>query len=72
MAHVEGDTLVADAPDAREVLDAIGPARRVQGDVFQGRPRKNVPEKEKPTPAQKRARAGNVRKAQKARRKKAA
>ncbi len=67
-AHVEGDTLVADTPEAGKVLDVIGPARHVKGDVFQGHPRKNVPEWAKPTPAQQRARSENIRKAQQARR----
>jgi hypothetical protein len=69
MAHIEGDTLVADTPDAQEVLDEIGPARHLKGDIFQGHPRKNVPEREKPTPAQQRAQMENIHKAQKAQRK---
>ena len=67
MAHVDGNTLVADSPDAKKILDVIGPARHVEGDVFQGHPRKNVPERAKPTPAQQRARMENIRKAQEAR-----
>ena len=39
----------------------------VRGDLFEARPRRNVPEKDKPTPAQRRARAANVKKAQAAR-----
>jgi hypothetical protein len=69
MAHKEGDSLVADTPDAKKVLTVIGPAKHVKGDIFQGHPRKNVPEREKPTPAQRRARTENIRKAQEARRK---
>jgi hypothetical protein len=68
MAHIEGDTLVADSPDAEEVLEQIGPAKHVKGDIFEGHPRKNVPETGKPTPAQRRARMENIRKAQNARR----
>lgn len=67
MAHIEGNTLVADHADARKVLKVIGPAKHIKGDVFQGHPRKNVPESEKPTLAQRRARAANIRKAQAAR-----
>jgi hypothetical protein len=66
MAHIEGDTLVADASDAQEILDKIGPVKHLKGDIFQGHPRRNVPEKEKPTPAQRRAQMENIRKAQKA------
>ncbi len=43
--------------------------RRQKGDIFGAKSRRNVPEKEKPTPAQKRARKENIKKAQKARRK---
>lgn len=64
MAHVEGNILVADDPDAKKILDMIGPAKHLKGDLFKGHPRPNVPEKEKPTLAQKRARMENIRKAQ--------
>jgi hypothetical protein len=67
MAHIEGKTLVGDHSDARKVLEVIGPAKHIKGDVFQGHPRRNVPESEKPTPAQRRARSANIRKAQAAR-----
>jgi len=39
----------------------------VVGDVFEAKPRRNVPELEKPTPAQRRTRAANIKKAQAAR-----
>lgn len=67
MAHPARGRLVADAPAAQKVLDKIGPAKHVKGDVFQGHPRRNVPESEKPTPAQRRAQLKNIRKAQEAR-----
>jgi hypothetical protein len=67
-AHLESGRLVADSAAARKVLNVIGPAKKVKGDIFDGHPRKNVPEKEKPTPAQRRARITNIRKAQQARR----
>lgn len=67
MAHLARGRLVADAPAAQNVLDQIGPAKHVKGDVFQGHPRRNVPESEKPTPAQRRAQLKNIRRAQKAR-----
>ena len=66
-AHAEKGHLVADDPKVADILDRLrGPIRRVKGDVFSARPRRNVPEAEKPTPAQKRARRRNIRKAQKA------
>jgi len=68
MAHQDGDTLVADHDDAREVLDQLrSKPEHVKGDLFKARPRPNVPEEDKPTPAQKRARRVNIRKAQQAR-----
>jgi hypothetical protein len=67
-AHVTNGVLVADTPGAREVLKDIGPARLVSGSLFRGHPRRNAPERAKPTPAQRRARAQNIRKAQAARR----
>jgi hypothetical protein len=69
MAHLVGDTLVADTPDAQKVLGEIGQAKHMKGDIFQRHSRRNVPEREKPTPAQRRARMENIRKAQKARQK---
>jgi hypothetical protein len=68
-AHVEGDRLVPDTAEAREVLKSLG-ARpiHVSGDRFKAAPRPNVPEKKKPTPAQKRAWSANIKKAQAARR----
>ena len=41
--------------------------RRVRGDIFESKPRRNVPEKDKPTQAQKKARKANIQKAQQAR-----
>lgn len=64
MAHVHNGKLIADEPDAQEILEVIGPVKHVKGDIFKGHPRKNVPEKEKPTLAQKRAQRENRRKAQ--------
>lgn len=67
-AHIEDGKLVADTAEAREILKDYGPVQHVEEDVFKGHPRENVPEKEKPTPAQQRARTENIRKAQEARR----
>jgi hypothetical protein len=67
-AHVEGERLVPDTKEAREVLKTLGSKpTRVSGDRFKAAPRANVPEKKKPTPAQKRARLTNIKKAQAAR-----
>jgi hypothetical protein len=67
-AHVEDGTLVPHTEEVREVLETLGsePAH-VTGDVFEAKPRRNVPEREKPTPAQRRARRANIKKAQAAR-----
>lgn len=68
-AHLEGDRLVPDTRDARQVLSALGAEPvHVRGDRFRARPRPNVPESEKPTAAQQRARRRNITKAQAARR----
>jgi hypothetical protein len=61
--------LKAGDKDVQEVLDQLGSKpKHVKGDIFEARPRKNVPEKDKPTKAQQRARKENIKKAQKARR----
>lgn len=65
MAHVEDDYLVADAPDAQELFMKLrGTPRHERGDVFTAKDRRNVPEADKPTPAQRAARAANIKKAQ--------
>lgn len=69
-AHVEDGKLIADTGDAREVLAALGSEPvHVTGDRFRAKPRPNVPEESKPTPAQRRAQQQNIKKAQAARRK---
>ncbi|MEW6734404.1 MAG: hypothetical protein AB1489_23965 [Acidobacteriota bacterium] len=67
-AHIEDNKLIPDTKDAREVLETLGsePAH-VRGDRFKAKPRPNVPEKEKPTIAQRRAQQRNIKKAQQAR-----
>jgi hypothetical protein len=63
------DTLKAGDKDVQEVLDQLGSKpKHVKGDIFEARPRKNVPEKDKPTKAQQKSRKENIKKAQKARR----
>jgi len=72
-AHVEGEELVPDTEDARQLIQSLGSTpEHVEGDIFKARDRRNVPEKNKPTPAQQRARAENIKKAQAAKRKKQA
>ena len=69
-AHVRGGALVADSAEARKVLRSLGSTPvQVAGDRFKAKPRVNIPESEKPTPAQRRAWRRNIRKAQAARRK---
>ena len=67
-AHIEGDTLVGDTSDAKDVLKKLGSKATLKsGDRFEAKPRRNVPEKSKPTNAQKKARSQNIKKAQSAR-----
>lgn len=67
-AHVEGGKLIADTAEAEKVLATLGSAPvHVKADMFKAKPRPNVPERDKPTPAQKRARRENIKKAQAAR-----
>ena len=68
-AHVSGDSLVPDTKDAQDVLKQLGskPVHK-KGDLFEARPHRNVPEKSKPTAAQKKARSQNIKKAQTAKR----
>jgi hypothetical protein len=67
-AHLSGDTLVGDTEDAKDVIQKLSskPIHK-KGDLFEAKPRKNVPEKSKPTEAQKKARSKNIKKAQAAR-----
>lgn len=69
-AHVENEHLVPDSSEAKEVLAELGAQPvHLKGDIFEAKPRPNVAEEEKPTPAQTRARSANIKKAQAARRK---
>jgi hypothetical protein len=67
-AHVEDGKLVGDTKDAKDLIRKLR-SRPVQirGDRFQAKPRRNVPERSKPTAAQTRARRQNIKKAQSAR-----
>ena len=67
-AHVEGGKLVGDTKDAKDLLKKLRTKPvRIRGDRFESKPRRNVPERSKPTAAQTRARRQNVKKAQSAR-----
>ncbi len=70
-AHFDGVTLVADDKDAELLLASLGSQPvHIKGDIFKAKDRRNVPEKDKPTLAQKKAQAANIKKAQAARHKK--
>jgi hypothetical protein len=69
-AHVEDGTLIPDTSGVRDVLEALGSKPvHVTGDRFRAKPRPNVPEESKPTPAQRRAQLRNIKIAQAAPRK---
>ena len=70
-AHVEDGKLVGDTKETRDLIKELGAKpMHVRGDRFEARPRRNVPERSKPTTAQQRARKQNIKKAQSTRRKK--
>ena len=62
---VRGKLLIRDAKAKTALKQIRGPIVHVKGDVFRAHPARNIPEREKPTPAMKRA----LKKAQRARRK---
>jgi hypothetical protein len=69
-AHLDGDELVADSVAAEKVLSQLGSVpRHLGGDRFIAKPRRDIPEREKPTPAMRRAQRANIKKAQAAVRK---
>jgi hypothetical protein len=71
-AHRVGARLVPDTADARKILKLLGtPPHHLAGDRFKATDRPNVPERAKPTPAMRRARTRNIRKAQTVKRKRA-
>lgn len=70
-AHLQGEKLVGDSRDAKDVIKQLGSAPvHTRGDLFKAKPRPNVPEKAKPTAAQRRAQSSNIKKAQAARHRK--
>lgn len=67
-AHVEEGKLVGDTKDAKDLLRKLRTKPvQIRGDRFEAKPRRNVPERSKPTAAQTRARRQNIKKAQAAR-----
>jgi len=69
-AHVEDGRLVPDSDGARKMFKSFGsPPVHISGDRFKAKPRRNIPESEKPTPAMRRAQLANIKKAQAAVRK---
>ena len=69
-AHLVDDRLVADSVEARKLLTSLGSQPvHVAGDRFKAKPRRDIPESEKPTPAMRRAQLANIKKAQAAVRK---
>jgi len=64
-AHLQAGKLVADTAADRQLLAKLGSKPvHTQGDRFKAKDRPNVPERSKPTPAQRRARSSNIKKAQ--------
>ena len=63
-----GELTFTDASDRASMRKAVrGKIMHVKADIFKALPARNVPEKTKPTPAMKRARSANIKKAQAAR-----
>jgi hypothetical protein len=64
-AHIEDERLVPDSREAKKLFATLGSAPvRVAGDRFRAKPRRDIPEAEKPTPAMRRAQLANIKKAQ--------
>lgn len=64
-AHIENGRLVADSLEAEKLFKSLGSAPvHIGGDRFRAKPRRDIPESEKPTPAMRRAQAANIKKAQ--------
>ena len=64
-AHVEDGRLIPDSAEAKKLFAALGSApMRISRDRFRAKPRRDVPEDEKPTPAMRRAQTANIKKAQ--------
>lgn len=67
-AHIDGEKLIPDTAAAKKVIKTLGSRPvHVKGDLFEAKPRPNIPEADKPTLAQRRAQQANIKKAQAAR-----
>ena len=67
-AHVEDGKLMGDTQEAKDLIRKLrSRPKQIRGDRFEAKPRRNVPERSKPTAAQQRARRQNIKKAQSAR-----
>jgi len=70
-AHRQGNQLVPDSESAQALLEKLGSKPiYVKGDIFEAKDRPNIPEREKPTAAMRRAQKENIKKAQAAVRRK--
>lgn len=64
-AHLDNGRLVPDSAEAKKLFKNLGSAPiQVAGDRFRAKPRRDIPEEEKPTPAMRRAQLANIKKAQ--------
>ncbi len=64
-AHLHGGRIIADSEGAKEVLEQLSTEPvQVKADLFKAHDRENIPERLKPTDAQKKAWAKNIKKAQ--------
>jgi hypothetical protein len=64
-AHVENTKLVPDSAEAKKLFKSLASAPvHIEGDRFRAKPRRDIPEVEKPTPAMRRAQLANIKKAQ--------
>lgn len=67
-AHADDGMLTPDTKDVEDLFNRLGSKpEHVKGDIFEAKPRPNVPESEKPTKEQKQAQQENIKKAQEAR-----
>lgn len=56
-AHVKDEHLKADDVKIKRILQNLrGPIKKLKGSIFHAKPRKNIPEKDKPTKKQKQSR----------------
>jgi hypothetical protein len=70
-AHLADGKMVADSLEAEKLLETLGSAPvHIGGDRFRAKPRRDIQESEKSTPAMRRAQAANIKKAQAAARRK--